>query len=80
MFGGAVSYTQVVTEYDEVVVPYTSGYLSRANTTNVRLQERCPVDLTDHLGISYDPVALQWVLDALSHSGPADRGFQPVCA
>jgi triacylglycerol esterase/lipase EstA (alpha/beta hydrolase family) len=76
---GAVSYTQVVTQYDEVVVPYTSGYLSGANTTNVRLQERCPADFTEHLGISYDPVAFQWVSNALARRGPADPAFQPVC-
>ena len=74
-----MSYTQVVTQYDEVVVPYTSGYLSGPNTTNVKLQDRCPADTTEHLRISYDPVAIQWVLNALARSGPADPGFQPVC-
>ena len=39
---GPVSYTNVVTRYDEVVLPYTSGYLSGPNTTNVRLQEQVP--------------------------------------
>ena len=76
---GDVSYTQVVTQNDEVVVPYTSGYLSGDNTTNVKLQDRCPADPVEHLGISYDPVALQWVLNALGRSGPADPAFQPVC-
>jgi triacylglycerol lipase len=76
---GNVSYTQVVTQYDEVVVPYTSGYLSGPNTTNVTLQDRCPADTTEHLRISYDPAAIQWVLNALARSGPADPGFQPVC-
>jgi triacylglycerol lipase len=77
---GAVSYTRVVTQYDEVVVPYTSGYLSGANTTNVKLPDRCPADTTEHLGISYDPAAIQWVLNALARTGPADPAFQPVCA
>jgi triacylglycerol lipase len=77
---GQVSYTNVVTRYDEVVVPYTSGYLSGPNTTNVTLQDRCPADVTEHLGISYDPNALQWVLNALGRAGPANPGFRPACA
>ena len=77
---GPVSYTQVVTQNDEVVVPYTSGYLAAgARTTNVRLQERCPLDLSEHLAISYDPVALQWVKNALARPGPADPAFRPRC-
>ena len=78
---GNVSYTQVVTRYDEVVVPYTSGYLDPGpRTTNVRLQDACPLDVTDHLGISYDPAAIQWVEHALARPGPADPGFRPACA
>jgi triacylglycerol lipase len=77
---GAVSYTQVVTRYDEVVIPHTSGFLAPgANTTNVRLQDRCPADFTEHLGIIYDPVAFQWVSNALARRGPADPAFRPVC-
>lgn len=77
---GEVSYTQVVTQHDEVVVPYTSGYLAAgARTTNIRLQDRCPLDLSEHLAISYDHVALQWVKNALARSGPADPGFMPRC-
>jgi triacylglycerol esterase/lipase EstA (alpha/beta hydrolase family) len=76
---GDVSYTQVVTRTDEVVVPYTSGYLSGPNTTNVTLQDRCPADPVEHLGISYDPAAIQWALNALGRGGPADPAFQPTC-
>ena len=40
---GAVSYTQVTTRYDEVVVPYTSAYLAAGpRTTNVTIQDSCP--------------------------------------
>jgi triacylglycerol esterase/lipase EstA (alpha/beta hydrolase family) len=76
---GAVSYTNVETRYDEVVIPYTSAFLSGANTTNVRLQDRCPLDVAEHLGIIYDPVALRWVENALARKGPADPGFRPSC-
>jgi triacylglycerol lipase len=65
--------------YDEVVTPYQSQALSGDTVTNVVMQDRCPADLTDHIAIPYDPVALQWVVNALERPGPADRNFQPRC-
>jgi triacylglycerol esterase/lipase EstA (alpha/beta hydrolase family) len=77
---GDISYTQVVTKTDEVVIPYTSGYLAEGpNTTNIRIQDRCPLDLTEHLAISHDRVAIQWVKHALGRTGPADPAFRPHC-
>ena len=72
------SYTVVSTRYDEVVTPYTSQALSGA--TNVVLQDRCPEDVVDHVGIIYDPIALQWVMNALGRPGPADPAFVPLCS
>src|SRR3954465_1235150 len=47
---GDVSYTQLVTRYDEVVIPYTSGFLAPdARVTNLALQATCPNDTTEHL-------------------------------
>jgi len=74
---GNVSYTAVETRYDEVVIPYTSAFLSGA--TNVLLQDRCPLDVAEHLSIIYDAVALRWVRNALGRPGPADPGFRPSC-
>jgi Lipase (class 2) len=77
---GNASYTVVTTRYDEVVVPYLSAYLAAApQVTNVTLQDRCPLDFSEHLAIIYDPVALRWVKNALGRSGPADPGFRPSC-
>jgi triacylglycerol lipase len=77
---GNISYTQVTTRYDEVVNPYRSAYLEPGpRTTNVTLQDRCPLDITDHLGIIYDPAALDWVLNALGRPGPADPSFGARC-
>jgi triacylglycerol esterase/lipase EstA (alpha/beta hydrolase family) len=76
---GDVDYTVIETRYDEVVTPYNSEFLPPdAHVTNVLLQSRCPADLTDHVGIIYDPVAIQWVLNALGRSGPADPTFKPA--
>ena len=77
---GAVSYTNLVTRYDEVVTPYTSGYVAPdAGVTNLTLQDKCPNDTTEHLRIIYDSVALQITMNALARSGPADPAFQPAC-
>ncbi|HET8756187.1 MAG TPA: alpha/beta fold hydrolase [Solirubrobacteraceae bacterium] len=72
------SYTVISTRYDEVVTPYRSQALDGA--TNVVLQDRCPEDITDHVGIIYDPIALAWTLDALGRAGPADPAFRPTCS
>jgi triacylglycerol esterase/lipase EstA (alpha/beta hydrolase family) len=77
---GAVSYTQVVTRFDEVVIPYTSGFLAPdARVTNLTLQDKCPADFAEHLGIIYDPVAIRIAKHALARSGPADPAYQPAC-
>ena len=77
---GAVSYTQITTRYDEVVVPYTSAYLAPGpETTNITLQDTCPTDLADHVRIPMSTAAIAWTLDALTHVGPADPAYQPPC-
>jgi triacylglycerol lipase len=47
--------------------------------TNVLLQADCPADVAEHVLITDDPVAIQWVLEALSADGPADPSFKPDC-
>ncbi len=77
---GRVSYTQITTRYDEVVTPYLSAYLAPGRrTTNITLQDLCPYDLSEHVTIPTDPVAIQLVLNALARRGPADPAFRPAC-
>ncbi|MFB9313255.1 esterase/lipase family protein [Nocardioides plantarum] len=77
---GPVSYTQVTTRYDEVVVPYTSAYLAAGpRTTNITLQDTCPLELTEHLLIPLATPSLSIALDALTHDGPARATFRPRC-
>jgi triacylglycerol lipase len=78
---GPVDYTVVETLDDVVLVPYTSAFLSgpRSRVTNVTLQIDCPSDYVTHLGMPSDPVALQWVENALARKGPADPNFRPRC-
>ncbi|NNN20924.1 MAG: alpha/beta fold hydrolase [Acidimicrobiales bacterium] len=70
------TYVVIETSDDEIVQPYTSAFLSGANVTNILVQNQCPSDNTGHIGLPYDSVALQDVMDALmlTPSFP-----QPVC-
>ncbi|BBG02238.1 MULTISPECIES: esterase/lipase family protein [Pseudonocardia] len=58
-----VTYTMILTRYDELVVPYTSGLMDGA--TNIVLQEGCPANLAEHLAVAFDPVTLQHITNAL---------------
>ncbi|MGB0889458.1 MAG: esterase/lipase family protein, partial [Solirubrobacterales bacterium] len=60
-----VTYTNIVTKYDEVVTPYTNGILSGSNVTNITVQDGCPIDFGEHLAISYDQRALWYAAQAL---------------
>ena len=76
---GDVDYTQVVTRYDEVVVPYTSGFLTGDRSTNITLQDYCPANVTEHLTTPMDRQAIAWVLRAFGRPGPADPGARIGC-
>jgi pimeloyl-ACP methyl ester carboxylesterase len=74
-----ISYTDVYTNTDEVVVPNIGPAASSSlhggggQITNVAIQQVCPLDVTEHLGIgTYDNTAYQLGLDAITHPGPAD--------
>ena len=73
-----VRYTVIQTRLDEIVTPYTSAYLDGPNVTNITLQRQCPVDLSDHLGISFDAVALRDVLNALDPAHAVAPGCHPT--
>jgi triacylglycerol lipase len=78
---GPVDYTAVATLDDAVLVPYTSAFLPgpQSRVTNVTIQTDCPAEYVSHLGMPSDPVALQWVENALARKGPANPRFVPVC-
>lgn len=73
-----VKYTNIVTKHDEVVTPYTNGFLSGSNVTNITVQDGCPIDLGEHLVISYDRRALWYVVKALYPSYSAWKPCTPV--
>lgn len=65
-----VKYTVIETMYDEVVTPYRSAYLSGSNVKNIRLQDQCWLDFSEHLSIAFDHIALTDVLNALDPAHP----------
>lgn len=71
-----VDYTVIESEYDEVVTPYTSAFLSGPNVTNITLLDQCPLDHGEHLSMPYDHIADADVLNALD---PAHQ-HTPVCS
>ena len=58
-----VTYTMLMTMFDQLVVPYTSGYMDGA--TNIVMQEQCPVDPSEHVAMAVNPNVLGDVLNAL---------------
>ncbi|WP_072689060.1 esterase/lipase family protein [Rhodococcus marinonascens] len=65
-----VSYTVIATRYDEIVAPYTLAFLTGPNVVNILLQDECPQNLSDHLSLAFDRLALSHVLNALDPSYP----------
>lgn len=58
-----VRYTNIVTKYDQLVLPYTSGV--EPGMTNYVVQDSCSTDYSEHFEIAADPVAAGLVLNAL---------------
>jgi len=67
-----VIYTNLSTEYDELVSPYTSSFLDGKNVTNITMQDGCPLDASDHLSIISSRRTGQYILNALdpAHAQP----------
>ncbi|SFP65729.1 Lipase (class 2) [Amycolatopsis arida] len=70
IFAPEVTYTNIVTRYDQAVVPYTSGIATAPNVTNIVLQDRCGLDFAEHAAVAADPVTAGHVLNALDPAHP----------
>ena len=85
-----ISYTEVFTHLDEVVVPDSDDatassalHTGDGDITNVAVQDICPLDTSEHLMVgTVDPVTYALVMDALNHPGPAEpsRISRSVCS
>ncbi|HEX5909869.1 MAG TPA: alpha/beta fold hydrolase, partial [Thermoleophilaceae bacterium] len=75
-----VDYTTILTRYDELVVPYTSGLLP-APATNHIVQRVCPNDISEHAAVAFDPVVARLILNALDPATartPSCLGLPPL--
>ena len=61
-----VKYTVITTYLDDVVTPYTHDLIKEPGVTNIIIQDLCTIDLTDHFGMTYDPVTYQVVENMLT--------------
>lgn len=68
-------YVNIVSRYDEVVLPYTSGIINEAGVTNITLQDRCWLDFSGHLGQAIDPNVTSHIVWALN----GQVGTRPIC-
>ncbi|MGX1779368.1 esterase/lipase family protein [Nocardia brasiliensis] len=75
----SVTYTNIATRYDEIVVPYTAGLVPAPNATNIVVQQGCSDDYSEHAGVAGSPRAAAYVLNALdpAHPGPVPCEFIP---
>jgi triacylglycerol lipase len=67
-----VTYTSLVTRYDELVTPYTSGLMNAPGATNIVVQDVCPTDTSEHTLMAFDAVVEQLIVNALDppHAQP----------
>ena len=84
-----ISYTEIYSQNDEIVVPNlneegsSSVHSGGGEIANIAVQEVCPGHVADHLAMgSYDPVGYALAIDAATHAGPAQasRIAATVCA
>jgi hypothetical protein len=83
-----ISYTSVYSHTDFIATPNaddtgtSSLHTGRGSIANVAIQDVCPLQTTEHLGLAYDAVAWALAYDALSHDGAAAKTRIPgsVCA
>jgi triacylglycerol esterase/lipase EstA (alpha/beta hydrolase family) len=84
-----ISYTEIYSQNDEIVVPNaneegsSSVHTGGGQIANIAVQEVCPGHTADHLAMgSYDAVGYALALDAVTHAGPAQKSriATAVCA
>lgn len=79
LYAPGVTYTNIASALDELVVPYTSGLVPGDGVTNIVVQDGCAQDYSEHMGIAGSPRAAAYVLNALdpAHASPVACEFVP---
>ncbi|MFJ9597927.1 hypothetical protein ACIRS3_34925 [Streptomyces virginiae] len=73
---GTPDYTSLYSRSDELVLPFTTAPLDGAK--NIALQNICPGRVVTHGGLLSDALTHRLVIDALTHTGPADPARLPA--
>ncbi|NLG56450.1 MAG: alpha/beta fold hydrolase [Rhodococcus sp.] len=72
-----INYTIIGSKWDEIVTPWEITFIPEnqgGNVNNVRIQDHCSVDFSDHLSMQYSPFVFDVVKNALDPEGfPADQ-------
>lgn len=78
-YAPGVRYTNVMTRYDELVMPYTAGHVEGPNARNIVLQDDCEQDFSEHLAAASSVRSQRIVLNALdpAHAQPVPCVFVP---
>lgn len=71
-----VNYVNIMTKYDQLVIPYTSG--REVGMTNIVVQDHCKLDFSEHFQIAADRIAAALVLNALDPAHPRPVPCVPV--
>ncbi len=71
-----VRYTTIGSRVDEMIQPFDNIALHGPGATNLVLQDLCPINLTGHFHMVYDPYVQRLLLNALDPAHPRE----PVCA
>ncbi len=70
VYAPGVEYTNIMTRYDEMVVPYTAGYVEAPNAVNIVVQDSCAQDHSEHMAIAASVRSQAFVLNALDPAHP----------
>ncbi len=73
-----VAYTNIMSRYDTVVTPYTSGRIDEPGVTNIVLQDRCALDFSGHLAMAADPNITLLIRRALDPEAPPAMRCAPM--
>lgn len=78
VYDPSVTYTNIETRYDELVVPPSIALVPGPRTTNVLVQDGCPADLTEHAGIAGSARAAAFARNALDPAHPVPVPCHPA--
>ena len=70
-------YVVIETTHDEIVTPYTTAFLNGPDVTNITIQNQCPSDGTEHIGIVMDQPVAENVLNQLRRN--PNPSFRATC-